>query len=366
MGFYSERLRDIRISYGYTVEYLATQLGISKQAVSKYENGHSIPSEDVLNKIIALFSLPTGYLAKPEILFAQQSSIFYRRQKKTSVREVEEAKVFLKWYYEIVFNVKNFLPLPTSKLPIFNKNLSIEGKAQALRNLWNLGKKPINDLSATLEEQGFYIFTLPLDGVQVDGYSQLLGDYALIVLNQNKGSQERKNFSLAHELGHLILHAEEDFDGSEQKEREADEFAACFLMPTESFSKDILRANPETFMALGEKWRVSPHAAVERGYKLGLLGRNEEENRAHRDSILKRLNKRKNYYSPEVVDTCSIKADLEKIDADDHMREAFLQNLCLPIREIQKLCQHPTIFQNAQEKLENASELVGVQLSFDF
>lgn len=366
MGFSPERLRDIRIRCGYTVEYLAKQLGITKQAVSKYENGYLIPSEDMLKKLIALFSLPSGYLAKAEILSVRQSSIFYRMRKKTSAREVDEARVCLKWFYEMIFTINDIFPLPTSNFPAFGNDLSIEEKAQVLRASWKLGIKPIDNLAAVLEEQGFYLFTLAMAGVQADGYSQLIEDYALIVLNRSKGTQERKNFSLAHELGHLMLHAKEVFDGSEEKEGEADEFAACFLMPREPFSRDILRVNPDTFIALGEKWKVSPQAALERAYKLGLLGRNEEENRAHRDSLLKRLNKRKNYYVPEMVDICSIREYLEDIDADEGLSEEFLQKLCLPIGEIQKLCQLPTIFQNAQERLENARELVGVQLSLDF
>lgn len=53
-----ERLRDIRILKGYTVEYVASQLGVTKQAVSKYETGRMIPSSDVLNRIADFFLTP--------------------------------------------------------------------------------------------------------------------------------------------------------------------------------------------------------------------------------------------------------------------------------------------------------------------
>lgn len=55
MKFLPERLRDIRILKGYTVEYVASQLGVTKQAVSKYETGRMIPSSDVLNRIADFF-----------------------------------------------------------------------------------------------------------------------------------------------------------------------------------------------------------------------------------------------------------------------------------------------------------------------
>lgn len=49
MKFLPERLRDIRILKGYTVEYVASQLGVTKQAVSKYETGRMIPSSDAMS-----------------------------------------------------------------------------------------------------------------------------------------------------------------------------------------------------------------------------------------------------------------------------------------------------------------------------
>ena len=55
MEFVPERLRDIRIMKGYTVEELAEKLGVSKQAVSKYEIGKAIPSTDVLTRLLELF-----------------------------------------------------------------------------------------------------------------------------------------------------------------------------------------------------------------------------------------------------------------------------------------------------------------------
>lgn len=59
MKFLPERLRDIRILKGYTVEYVASQLGVTKQAVSKYETGRMIPSSDVLNRIADFFPYPS-------------------------------------------------------------------------------------------------------------------------------------------------------------------------------------------------------------------------------------------------------------------------------------------------------------------
>ena len=48
----SERLKEIRIQHGYSQEYLATKLSVSRQAVSKWENGGLRYNSDKLKKAL--------------------------------------------------------------------------------------------------------------------------------------------------------------------------------------------------------------------------------------------------------------------------------------------------------------------------
>jgi Zn-dependent peptidase ImmA (M78 family) len=75
------------------------------------------------------------------------------------------------------------------------------------------------------------------------GAVKFAGDRAVIWLNDADG-RRRKRFTLAHELGHLLLHGEEGrgmfrdatFAGT-KLEREANEFAAELLMPASILRK---------------------------------------------------------------------------------------------------------------------------------
>lgn len=348
MKFVPERLRDIRILKHYTVEDLADRLGITKQAVSKYETGRTIPSTDILNRILEVFSLPPGYLTKEDILPRDMSAVFYRKNNRTASKAIDEAQVVLKWYYEMIMAGKSVLTAPVLNVPCFSGDLRIEEKAQELRRFWHIDEQPVADMSCLLEENGFYIFTAKMGNDKIDGYSQLIGDCPVIVLNDNKGSRERKNFSLAHELGHLVLHTEAGFDGSDQLEKEADCFAASFLMPEEAFSKDIIRKDADAFIELGKRWHVSPQAAVERCGRLGLLGENPEITQARKARLYQYFNKIKNYYLPKMSSFCSLKTVFEKIDADEVLRTEFMRKLCFPISEIQELCQMPAIFESCR------------------
>ena len=120
---------------------------------------------------------------------------------------------------------------------------------------------------------------------------------AIIGLNVSH-SKTRQRFTLAHELGHILLHKsatgglhvdETDFfvrfrdpissDGSDRDEREANAFAAELLMPQGFLAKDIATvsdrlsvSSDETFLSeLAARYGVSRQALSFRLINLGLL-----------------------------------------------------------------------------------------------
>ena len=90
----------------------------------------------------------------------------------------------------------------------------------------------------------------------------------------------RIRFSLAHELGHILLHSyvtNEDLknkDFLDKIEKEANTFASCFLLPRESFILDVNALSLEYFMLLKEKWKVSISALIYRCKELELIDNN--------------------------------------------------------------------------------------------
>ena len=99
----------------------------------------------------------------------------------------------------------------------------------------------------------------------------------VIILGTNK-SAVRRNFDLAHELGHLLLHKSQDKDEDlESLEREANYFASCFLLPKAEFLEDFEKmvgsriSNPDSYASLKANRQVSIQALEYRAFKLGLL-----------------------------------------------------------------------------------------------
>lgn len=58
----AERIKKLRLSHNETQKNLADAIGISVMAVSKYENGLSIPSDDTKVKIARHYNVSVEWL----------------------------------------------------------------------------------------------------------------------------------------------------------------------------------------------------------------------------------------------------------------------------------------------------------------
>jgi Zn-dependent peptidase ImmA (M78 family) len=110
---------------------------------------------------------------------------------------------------------------------------------------------------------------------RVDGLSQWVGAYPVILVN-GSAPTDRKRLTLAHELGHLVLHTE---FVDEDAESQANAFAAELLMPAAEI-KPILRGRLtlDTLLDLKRYWGTSMQSLIERAYTLGTVNAQERTN----------------------------------------------------------------------------------------
>jgi Zn-dependent peptidase ImmA (M78 family) len=101
----------------------------------------------------------------------------------------------------------------------------------------------------------------------VDAFSRRFGKQPLVVLTADK-TLDRQRFDAAHELGHLVLHIEEEA-GNRILEEQAHMFAAAFLMPQALIKNDLpSRLEWSVFRSLKEIWGVSVQALLRRAKDL--------------------------------------------------------------------------------------------------
>lgn len=153
--------------------------------------------------------------------------------------------------------------------------------ARALAKQYNL--TPPVDVEALIKDMGITLEDTPLDSMS--GFAYQKDGNRVIGINKTDGDA-RKKFTMAHELGHMIVHAKDDvtFDknfvyfrdsrsstGLLPKEVEANAFAAELLMPADKLTKQIvliggidLINDHDSIEKLADEYKVSPSAMTVR------------------------------------------------------------------------------------------------------
>jgi Zn-dependent peptidase ImmA (M78 family) len=98
-----------------------------------------------------------------------------------------------------------------------------------------------------------------------------------VILGTDKGSAARSRHDVSHELGHLVIHRNVPMALFNRKsthailERQAHQFASCFLMPEQTFSEDFYAPTLDAFRAMKPKWKVSIASMLHRSIQLKLI-----------------------------------------------------------------------------------------------
>lgn len=297
--FIKKNLRNIRVLHGYTRKQLAEVLQITEQSIWQYENGYTSPKMEVVNKLKQLFHVKSQYFYMKDILSGEREDninlhcIAYRssiinsiQQTGIEAKHMEFIDVFLKQIESYInYPINQFINLREQAIKLMNDNpdnrlVNIKRIANETRDFLKLKDLGNQNLLFTLEKSGAFVVEKSI-GDKVDAYSLWTEDERpYIMLGNIKKSAVRRNFDLAHELGHLLLHYKVEFTTADKKEyrdyeQEANIFASEFLLPEDEFSKDISIlpkiSNPDSYLDLKKKWNVSIQAMAHRAHQLNLM-----------------------------------------------------------------------------------------------
>jgi len=125
-------------------------------------------------------------------------------------------------------------------------------------------------MATALELAGIIVVRSNLESPKIAAISlDNVGSYpALIIMNTGLPA-DRERFTLAHELGHLVMHSV--LVTTDEAEREADAFAAEFLMPAAEIRTELKGITLARAAQLKVVWRVAISALVRRARDLGVI-----------------------------------------------------------------------------------------------
>lgn len=282
------QLKLARLTRGYTMAQLAEKASLSRESISKYERGFTIPRGESIIKIAKALKFPINFFGKSS-QFVSTGPVFFRSQAASTNKLRDMQKARLKFEIENTNYISQYIQLPRLNIPqplnIEIKDINLEeikNIAHKVRQLWKLGNGPVKNLTNTMEVNGIIIVETTMKSQKMDAVSTWANGRPFIALTNNGESPMRRRFNLAHELGHLLLHNSVDniFELNSKVyknilERQANQFASDLLLPDREFSNFMLSTNMAFFCEAKKYWNVSISALIYKANSLHLLSENQ-------------------------------------------------------------------------------------------
>lgn len=282
---FGQRLKAARKMAGLSMDGLVEKLDgkLSKQAISKYENGLMMP--DSGNLILIADSLGVGldYFFTEDTI--ELSAVNFRKKASLGKKTVESLKERIKDSVERYIQLETLLHIETK----FTNPLGtlairgwedIETAAKQLRKAWKIGMETeISQVIDLLEDHSVKVLELDEDE-DFDGLSALVGFIPVIILN-SKAPSDRKRLTALHEFGHLILSFAPELD-EKAKEKLCHSFGGAFLLPDNVLVRELgkkrAEISPGELKELKEKYGISMQAIMYRAKVHGIISEYAYEN----------------------------------------------------------------------------------------
>ncbi len=146
--------------------------------------------------------------------------------------------------------------------------------ARTVRRLWGLPDGPVRNLTEVCERAGILVIWADLDP-GVDGVTMRVRDLPVCVFLNRNAPADRMRFSLAHELGHVVMHK----FPTDTIEDEANAFAGEFLVPEREYKHQLIgrRITLELLIRQKAYWKASINFLLLHASRIGYINKNQSD-----------------------------------------------------------------------------------------
>ncbi|MBY5161480.1 ImmA/IrrE family metallo-endopeptidase [Nitriliruptoria bacterium AS10] len=256
-----------------TKRALAEAAGVSTRSLSAYEsdNADQEPSSETVRRLAEALGFPESYFTGPDLPEPRLAAASFRALSTLTARQQKQAFASAWYASSLATWIDDQFVLPSIDVPKLT-GVDPETAAEAVRQEWGLGQRPVSNMIHLLEAHGTRVFSLADECAEIDAYSFWNSDGLPYVFLNTLKTAERSRMDAAHELGHLVLHWGHDRPRGRAAETEAKRFGSAFLMPRGSVLAEA-RAGARLSHLIQDKrrWGVSAAALAYRMHDLGLL-----------------------------------------------------------------------------------------------
>ena len=268
-----------RDSRGVTQSELAATLRVGQGTLSKYESGLSDPPSDFVADLANVLGYLPDFFYEPGRPYGLPP-FHYRRRKKLStkalariVAEMNIRRIHLeKLLKSFDWKTNAFIPEidPDDYRGRGAARLTPDDAARLVREMWMLPPGPIANMVELLESNGGIVIPCDFGSDLIDAMSQRIDGFPILFFVNVHAPTDRLRHTLAHELGHMVLHTIA-VKSDEEMESEADAFAGAFLLPADEIRPQLRRFDLRQLANMKLYWKVSMAALAVRADRLNLI-----------------------------------------------------------------------------------------------
>ncbi len=270
-----------RKAAGFSQRRLGERVGVSANMIKKYERDESMPRSPILIALAQALGVRTEYFFRPERVELQ--GISYRKRARTPRRVIDRVRVDVLDQAERWLDLADLWPgIPVQPFTVpegvpgeVSTLDELEAVANGVRAAWELGYNPVPDLTDVLEAHGILVIATGADDEGgFDGMQAWVNDQPVIVISDHWPG-DRQRFTLAHELGHLLLQGR--LSAGVDSEKAANRFAGAFLLPSRAvfqvLGKRRAALEIRELYLLKQEFGLSMQGCLYRAADLGIISR---------------------------------------------------------------------------------------------
>ncbi len=289
-----DRVKQARELQGLTQDELADALGVVQGTIARIEKGLLQPSNDLVEALALKTRVkPTFFHRKSAIEFPE-GTLLYRANKTVKAKNRAE----LRRYGQTVLEMVERMASELKEMPVYVQRHTTEAPSEAARcTRADLGLSPdtaIPQLTLRVEKSGVLVLTTSRNIPGCWAFSTWAGrerasERRPVIVLVGGLPGDRQRFTVAHELGHLVMHAGQDAPRGDVED-EANQFARELLLPEAAVREEMELRQPLTLQAFAEmkpRWKVSIQTLIYRAWDFGLVTERQRKYLFERLGVLK-------------------------------------------------------------------------------
>lgn len=281
-AFNGARLEALRNLLGLTQSELGARLGVAQSLLSKIEHGHVPLSEDLAALASQTFGEPIKFFQIP-LNAVPLGPVAYR--KKSTARAAERARVseLFREASRVFHEISAASGYRTIAPQLDRAHGDIERTADSIREAAGITRDaPVRNATRLLERLGVGVVVDLDDDAQLHDRADVSGismptrnNERPLVATTSIARGDVQRMTLAHELGHLVLHRDApsiNCSSRHPQEQEAYFLGALVLVPRRAMASRVSEsATLRHFLGVKSEFGMSAGGAVVHAHRLGLI-----------------------------------------------------------------------------------------------